>query len=63
MIPYYADSIMQPSMEVSQDYVAQLESGKLISTICTLQRAAQAFGVPLEIWFGSQVIPLNDGKM
>lgn len=54
---------MAARMEVPQGNVSRLESGTLMPTISTLQKAARALGVPLEIRFGAQVVPLNEGKV
>jgi len=46
-------------MRVPQGNVSRLESGSLSPTIATLQKAAQALEVPMEIRFGNQVISVN----
>lgn len=49
-------------MKVPQSNVSRLESGTRTPTLETLQRAAAALDVPLEIRFGSQVVALSGGK-
>ena len=49
-------------MNVPQSNVSRLESGTRTPTLETLQRAAAALGVPLEIRFGSQIVALSGGK-
>lgn len=51
---------MASRMAVPQGNVSRLESGTLMPTIGTLQKAAKALGVPLEIRFGGQVVALHD---
>ena len=46
-------------MKMPQGNVSRLESGTLSPTIATLQKAAQALNVPLEIRFGDQIISVN----
>lgn len=53
---------MAEKMKVPQSNVSRLESGSRTPTLETLQRAAVALGVPLEIRFGSQVVALFGGK-
>lgn len=53
---------MAEKMKVPQSNVSRLESGARTPTLETLQRAAAALGVPLEIRFGSQVVALFGGK-
>jgi Predicted transcriptional regulator with C-terminal CBS domains len=53
---------MAAKMNVPQCNVSRLESGTRTPTLETLQRAAAALGVPLEIRFGSQIIALSGGK-
>lgn len=48
-------------MSVPQGNVSRLESGSRAPTIATLQRAARALNVPLEIRFGRQVVSINKG--
>jgi len=50
---------MAGKMRVPQGNVSRLESGCLSPTIATLQKAAQALNVPLEIHFGDQIISVN----
>ena len=50
---------MAGKMRVPQGNVSRLESGVLSPTIATLQKAAQALNVPLEIRFGEQIISVN----
>ena len=50
---------MAEKMEVPQGNVSRLESGTRVPTIGTLQKAAQALNVPLEIRFGNQVVRVN----
>lgn len=50
---------MAEKMDVPQGNVSRLESGARVPTIATLQKAAQALGVPLEIRFGGQVVRVN----
>ena len=50
---------MAGKMRMPQGNVSRLESGSLSPTIATLQKAAQALNVPLEIRFGDQVISVN----
>lgn len=49
-------------MSVPQGNISRLESGTRSPTIATLQRAARALNVPLEIRFGGQVISINKGQ-
>lgn len=51
---------MAGRMHVPQGNVSRLESGKRTPTITTLQKAAQALGVSLEIRFGNQVVTVNE---
>lgn len=51
---------MASKMQVPQGNVSRLESGTRAPTISTLQKAAQALDVPLEIRFGNQVITINE---
>lgn len=51
---------MAGKMHVPQGNVSRLESGTRTPTIATLQKAAQALGVSMEIRFGSQVVTIND---
>ncbi|MBR0408569.1 MAG: helix-turn-helix transcriptional regulator [Clostridia bacterium] len=53
---------MAEKMNVPQSNVSRLESGTRTPTLETLQRAAAALGVPLEIRFGSQIVALSGGK-
>lgn len=50
---------MASRMDVPQGNVSRLESGTRLPTIATLQKAAAALGVPLELRFGSQVVRLQ----
>lgn len=50
-------------MSVPQGNVSRLESGSRTPTIATLQKAAQALNVPLEIRFGDQVVSINKGQV
>jgi len=50
---------MAGKMNVPQGNVSRLESGTLSPTIATLQKAAKALNVPLEIHFGNQVISIH----
>lgn len=54
---------MAGKMHVPQGNVSRLESGSLSPTIATLQKAAQALDVSLEIRFGNQVISLNKQRI
>lgn len=54
---------MAGKMCVPQGNVSRLESGSFSPTIATLQKAAQALDVPLEIRFGNQVISLNKQRV
>lgn len=49
-------------MSVPQGNVSRLESGSRTPTIATLQKAAQALNVPLEIRFGDQVVSIHKGQ-
>ncbi len=49
-------------MKVPQSNVSRLESGLRMPTIATLQRAAKAMDLPLELRFGNKVVPLNKGQ-
>lgn len=49
---------MAEKMNVPQGNVSRLESGDRTPTLDTLQRAAAALGVALEIRFGAQVVTL-----
>ena len=53
---------MADMMSVPQGNVSRLESGSRSPTIATLQKAAKALNVPLEIRFGNQVISINKGQ-
>ena len=53
---------MAQRMAVPQGNVSRMESGTITPTLGTLQKAAKALNVPLEIRFGGYVVPLNDGK-
>jgi len=46
-------------MKMPQGNLSRLESGTMSPTLATLQKAAQALDVPLEIRFGNQVISIN----
>lgn len=46
-------------MSVPQGNVSRMESGTRTPTLATLQRAAKALNVPLEIRFGGQVVSIN----
>ena len=50
---------MAEKMCVPQGNVSRLESGSRTPTIATLQKAAHALNIPLEIRFGNQVVQLN----
>ncbi len=50
---------MAARMSVPQGNVSRLESGARTPTIATLQKAAAALGVPLELRFGGQVVRLQ----
>jgi len=50
---------MADKMRIPQGNVSRFESGSLSPTISTLQKAAQALNVPLEIRFGDQIISVN----
>ena len=53
---------MAERMNVPQSNVSRLESGTRTPTLETLQRAAAALGVSLEIRFGSQTVALSQNK-
>ena len=53
---------MADKMNVPQGNISRMESGKRTPTIATLQKAARALNVPLEIRFVNQVVYLSKGK-
>ena len=53
---------MADKMNVPQGNISRMESGKRTPTIATLQKAARALNVPLEIRFGNQVVYLSKGN-
>ena len=57
-----AQKEMADKMNVPQGNISRMERGKRTPTIATLQKAARALNVPLEIRFGNQVVYLSKGN-